>query len=424
MVRRGVLELAACGLLIAAVLTASWNGVRVAPGLTASDPLLVGALVCWIAARRRAFQELVAAPLWIVFGGYVLGLSIGMSEIVGAGGVRDALPGLRLLLVMCFVPAVVGTVAEGAQVTGIVAVFWVVGVAVNGLVGVLDSSFGTTIGFSVTGVEAFDRSSGLTSQANHLAVACAMALPFAVSLFLSARGAWLRGVMAVAMAMIVLGCFASGSRAGLAGLACTVGFLGWTQRHAHARTLRLAIVGAVVISVALVCLPGDKGSIAIDRALGRGDAVVGVVQSDRTRGLYREQAEARFRSSPLFGTGFAEFRRAHSVYLQLLAAGGLCALASFLIFLGGAILAGLKLSSDTALSPANARLAGAAATSLLAWGVMGVLSNQIFDRYLFIPVGLLWAVWKAAGNRASVAGRPSTGPFVRPGSSLVPEVHG
>jgi hypothetical protein len=412
--RRGVLEATACAMLLLGVLTASWNGVRPAPGLTISDPFLVGALAAWLLARRGVIRDLGKAPWWIVGGAYVLSLAIGMSEIVGTGGVTDAFPGLRLLVVMCFVPAVVGTISNGAGITVAVAMAWVFGVALNGAVGVLDSSFGTSVGTSVTHVESADRVAGLTTQANHLAVASAMALPFAVSLLLSLKGALARVAVALSMAVIVLGCLASGSRAGLAGLACTAIMLAWTQRRSFGRTLRVGVVGVVVIILALSWLPGDRGSIAIDRALGRSNTALGVVQSDRTRTLYRDQAIERFWSSPLFGTGFAEFRRAHSVYLQLLAAGGLCALIAFLIFLGGGIRTGLWLARGPDIPVALAGLAGAAATALAAWGVMGLLSNQIFDRYLFVPVGILWAVRarqeRVAEARASVGTRVASAP--------------
>jgi hypothetical protein len=74
-----------------------------------------------------------------------------------------------------------------------------------------------------------------------------------------------------------------------------------------------------------------------------------------------------------------------------LASGGVVAFLAFLSFLLGSTASGLRLSR-TRGDPKLPGLAGATASSMGAWIIMGIAENQLYDRYLLVPCGFLLAV--------------------------------
>lgn len=377
--------------LFVALGTISWNGVRVAPGLTASDPFLVLAAAAWFASPRSTFR-LASVPLWIRAAVYVLGLAILASALTGLAPVGDAAPGIRLGVAMTLTPLVIGFVGRDSGALGLMIDVWLASIAVNAMVGVLDAVAGTSIGASFTGVETIDRAAGLTTQVNHLGIVTAMAVPFAFSRVSHATSSPQRLIYATIIVAIVMGCFVSGSRAGVLGVVAGLAVLPLLHAKASARTSGWIVVVGVVVCVLVLAVPGDRTTVAIERLTGSSSALAGVSESDRERSIVRRDAIDRIRESPVIGSGFGELRRAHSVYLQLYAAGGVLGIAVFLIFGIGAIRSGWRSARSSTLPPAIAGIAAAGAASILAWMVMAIQSNQLFDRYLFVPAGMILAV--------------------------------
>ncbi len=94
------------------------------------------------------------------------------------------------------------------------------------------------------------------------------------------------------------------------------------------------------------------------------------------------------------GHGFEYVRGAHDIYLQLLHAGGIVALAGFLSFAVGITVTGVRLGRSAAVPEHLQGLARASVASLAVWlAAGGVVSTPIFDRYLYIPAGLVIAIW-------------------------------
>ena len=112
-----------------------------------------------------------------------------------------------------------------------------------------------------------------------------------------------------------------------------------------------------------------------------------------------------FASSPILGTGFATVRDAHDIYLQLLQAGGILALLSFIVFVAGSLLTGLHLSRSASLSKPHRTLALALIASIVTWLVAGLAQNYVYDRYLYMPFALLLALAILAAN-VTVSNRP------------------
>ena len=117
--------------------------------------------------------------------------------------------------------------------------------------------------------------------------------------------------------------------------------------------------------------------------------------SDTQRSAAAGVAWTQINARPLEGVGFAVIADAHDIYLELLAAGGLVALASFVTFCSGVVAAAWRSlaspSRDTAI---------ALAVALAAWLVNGVFDNQVADKYLYVVPGLLIALSRVTEARA------------------------
>jgi hypothetical protein len=107
--------------------------------------------------------------------------------------------------------------------------------------------------------------------------------------------------------------------------------------------------------------------------------------------LYAE-ALSDFLARPLTGHGFSQIRDALNIYLQLLQAGGLIALSAFSLFTVGSLRLGWRLAHEPVLSGSMRSLAVALTVSVLVWLQEGLVQNAIYDRYLYVPAGLLLAM--------------------------------
>jgi uncharacterized membrane protein YedE/YeeE len=81
---------------------------------------------------------------------------------------------------------------------------------------------------------------------------------------------------------------------------------------------------------------------------------------------------------------------AHDIYLELLDAGGIIAMAAFLTFIGGMVS-----SLRTALSGPLRDEAIVSGMAIAAWLLNGIFDNQVADKYLYLVPGLLFAMARA-----------------------------
>jgi len=83
---------------------------------------------------------------------------------------------------------------------------------------------------------------------------------------------------------------------------------------------------------------------------------------------------------------------AHDIYLQMLGSGGLILTMAMMCYFGMCLRTGWKcqgLGNGVGL---------ALFVSVSVWLVIGVVENQIIDRYLYFPVGLVAALSRAAAR--------------------------
>jgi O-antigen ligase len=151
--------------------------------------------------------------------------------------------------------------------------------------------------------------------------------------------------------------------------------------------LRRIAIGALVLVLiggvaTLQSLPG------ITRLSGSG----GAVQSDITREAIYGRVIAEIEQRPFVGHGFEYLRGSNNIYLQVLHSGGIFGFAALLTLVIGLIVTGWRVARRTQRPLVRAFLA-----SSLTWLLVdGMFEPAIFDRYLYIPIGLLLACWAVA----------------------------
>ena len=149
---------------------------------------------------------------------------------------------------------------------------------------------------------------------------------------MSRGGRW-RIAGLVSAGLLLGGEYVSGSRAGavsiLLAIVLAVALLPSLRR---AFALVLPAVGMVLVALILFTNVGSK---AVDQVrLLQGDKTA--AGSDTSRSKLASLAEKQFQARPLQGVGFGVTKmRNTDTHLQLLAAGGVIAMAAFLVFVGG-----------------------------------------------------------------------------------------
>jgi O-antigen ligase len=265
----------------------------------------------------------------------------------------------------------------------IVAIAYLSGICASSAVAISDLSGLTRISASFGLMAGGGRQFGLTNHPNTLGLTCAVAVPLAVFFLYSGRRKWLARV---AIVLLFGGALASGSRgaqvaAPLAALATAILL---PNRRASVRQLGIILgVGVVAgLAVASTVAPDKLGELV---RFDSGD-VQDTGRSNAVRALVLNQAIADFIRFPLFGLGLRHLVEAHNIYVQLLASGGIVLLLSMMCYWGGAI------SDAWRLFKSGTSIALPLLVSITAWLVLGVVENQITDRYLYYGIGCVAAL--------------------------------
>ena len=96
-----------------------------------------------------------------------------------------------------------------------------------------------------------------------------------------------------------------------------------------------------------------------------------------------------FLSSPVIGHGFEYARQAHNIALQLLASGGFAALIGYYLVTLGYLREGIRVS-QLKVRELGLDLVGVT-VAFAVFLIAGVVSNTIFERYLYVPAGIIMA---------------------------------
>jgi hypothetical protein len=126
--------------------------------------------------------------------------------------------------------------------------------------------------------------------------------------------------------------------------------------------------------------------------------------SDYQRSQAASAAWDQIKARPIEGVGFSVIANAHDIYLELLDAGGLIVLTSFLVFCGG-----IAAAVRRGMLGAQREEAIGLGVAALVWLANGVFDNQVADKYLYVVPGLLLAVaGSVAASRTVAATRGTT----------------
>ena len=383
------LSRAGYALVLVAVPLVTCNALRATTNMTYGDIALAMAAVLLAAVWLRRGHPRGVVPRGVVIGATLI-LATGLLSSMPAENVGSLQAALRFSVSLGAMPLIMMFAASTPHRIQRLVDAWLLAAGLNSAVGAMDLIGVTKIGTYLTSVDyvaVTERASGLTYHPNHLGLVAAMALPVAITR-LGSGG--LRGLSAVALVpLLVVGVVESGSRGAL--LAAVVGagvvfILGVATRRLRMTVLMFA--APVVAFALLVAVLGNSeltGEVAFERL--RGGA--GAAQSDQERILTLRQSVDQAGDNLLMGEGYAVVRTAHNIYLQLLQAGGVVALAAFLLFAASILLCTRRLALSTRGSPPWLRgLAAGAGASVCVWLLFGLVGNAIYDRYLYIPVGL------------------------------------
>ncbi|HEX6388866.1 MAG TPA: O-antigen ligase family protein [Solirubrobacteraceae bacterium] len=407
--------------------TITWNGLRLAGGSFANVFMLLafGAMVAHKLLERRPVSApptllMAAVGFWLatclvlIFPPDFRLLNLTEIQLRGSVGAplilgkrSDLFTLIEVELSLLIVPLVMIAAASTPKRLRILLDLWTAGLIVNSLIGFMD-----TLGIAhlaATPLSGASRSVGLTIHPNYLALGACMGIPTAM-LWLGRSRLWSWAGL-FALGALLGGVYASGSRAGA--IACVFAVVVTSIAVPRLRRFMipaLPVVGMVAIVVLMFTSTGDR---ILDQVRLGGDTSteVNISGSDFERSRAADVAFDQFSARPLQGVGFSVITDAHSIYLQLLAAGGIIALVSFFIFIGG--LAGSVMRSLNGPLRDEALATGIVIT---VWLCNGVVDNQVGDKYLFVIPGLIYAIARLSWAPAprEVPARPRPAPVRRP----------
>ncbi len=436
----------------AATLAIAWNGIQVDPLLglggasvssfTPSDLLVVLAAAAGAALVATRGRLPAAPPPWVLALGVALAAAALLAELAGNPGsvetaslsrsarelVRsDTINPLKGLLkfevALLLIPVVIAAVAGATGRAVALANLWLLSAAVSALLALTDTIGLTTVS-KLTGAATLNlRATGLAGHPNHLGLTCALAVPVAVfGLVNGSRRT--KALYGVAVFLLGFAVMISGSRTALLVGAVGAALTALVVARGTARLALLAVVALAMASggIAGAALTGvSAGAYEETDALARFDPSS---QSGRisieARAELRERAIDQIEARPLTGVGFQEINTSHTIYLQLLASGGLLAFSAFMLFVVGALAVSWRLVRRRSLPGPERRLVLALGVSFCGWLAGGLASNVLIDGYVYVPVALLLALachsrpdhasdrdGQRADERTLSAGRPA-----------------
>lgn len=375
---------------VAAAVASSWGGVQLL-GTQVSDLALVAALVllAFEAATRRitvylpkallqfgvvvvaiaCVQVLLPAAQDFLTQRFVLVTFLSTGDAANVTPYVKAAQWLVSIVVIPVIVVVAGSVRSGGL--ALIAAGYVAGACVSAAIAVLDWMKVTSVSSELLGyINITGRQAGLTLHPNNLAVSALMALPLAVHL--CRRNSTVQFLL---VGLLLTGILLSGSRAAQVVAALVVLSLA-VRFEFFRRAALLAIIAGGAAAAALVV--GDSSNLL--RFGGNS-----VDSSDAGRAELAAQALRDFEYNPIYGIGLQYIARAHSIYLQVISAGGLVLLISFGLYMGGV------LTQARVKDPLVGILPFVSAVAVVAWLLVGAVENQITDRFLYYPVALIVA---------------------------------
>lgn len=383
--------------------TITFNGIRVVAFADVSDVLLAIALPFLVVGS----PSLHSVPAWVwaccvsLVASALISLpraGFDLNNVVPAFQMAGAIAGLTLAVIIA---------APSSGQSQMLMRLWLLGAVIGCCIAVSDGLGYSNIGPMATGAIYADRVSGLSAHPNHLSLAVAMAIPSLVAVAVRPSFTMDRFFGLAGAGVGTLGLLLAGSRAGviaaIAGL-CLLLLLSPIPAWKWRLPALVALAGLGMAAATAVTAP--TGLSAIDRLFGFSS----VAESDAARQSDYSIAWQTISRNPFMGIGFDVARSAHDIYLQMLSAGGILALLGLLVYGGGVLFTAVRYTRRTA-STADRLAVAALAAGLFGWLVAGFVQNLVYDRFLFIPGGLLVAFSVARGITVKQPVRPSSVPY-------------
>ena len=390
----------------AAVISITWNGFR-SGGTSPPDLLLLAALFgigyCW-------FQDTISVPLpgWLLgAAGIMLAAQLLDQFFLVANPPADPPPSftppgpaiitmLRFELAFLIVPIVIGAVASSWRRANLLANLFIFSATISAVIATYDGFTGAGLGTSITGVDVNEgsRAAGLAIHPNTFALTCSMTLPLALLRAVQLRGLG-RAAALFATFFLLSGILVSGSRVGLVSMVIAIGLTALLIPKLRARIVVIALAGAVLMMVAA---PTNNPLLeGFSRLSGGGDS--SAANGQRSDQFHESLTIAL--AHPVTGIGFTVVADAHSLPLQFWETAGFLGIAALIIYAVGTLSTGWRVYRDPGLPRGSPAFVGAVTISFAVWLIAGIGQNEIADRYIFVPVGLLLGLGLAAQSGRS-----------------------
>lgn len=379
------------------------NQLRVATNLAFSDVFYV--LAAALAMRTVFLQpKLAAVPL-----GFFVALSLFLvsgllsAMLYGVDTGKDISSLLRFLISIIALPLVIGlALGPSRDAIRIAVTGWLIGATISAAYAILNRYGFYPFSFIISSTYFTGRYWGMTQHPNMLGLFSSFA--FIVLLYIvlmKDQKTWIRSLALLALTMNAYAINLSGSRAAMGGLLVGAVFalLTWPGK-ARSKIRVIAGFGLIMLVLSLTnvmstCEQNHSGEAkCVESAWTRMfSETSSTTRSDEVRAEKFANGLGLFYESPFIGHGYSAIRKAHNIYLQLLASGGVVSILGFLIFL-------LTLARLYAFNVKNQPpdqfgyyLNFAAATCLITWLASGYFQNFTIERNCYVAAGLIVAIF-------------------------------
>ena len=357
----------------AGMLAISFSGIEVGP-VTAPDIFLIPAAL--MLALRHALTGGHQLPKWLIGSACLILVAGLLSQVLFVDlPNRSVIILLQFSLSLLYVPLVVSVGTRSHHQLHRLSGLFVASACLNALFALLAYFRISDIASQLTGFQGFlyngGRPAGFTAHPNQLGLLSVLALPLALYLCRRSR------LWVITLPLLFSGVMVSGSRTALFGLIVAAVATLWMEGRVS--TVRL-VKGTLTLGLIALIVTGLGVDLALDRIIAPDDSV-GTATDERAGSLTEGLKDIR--DYPLTGVGFG--RHAHSLYLEILQGAGVLCLAGFLWFATRMFATARRLRHN--------ELASAAGASLLTWLVTGILHPGLYDRYLYVPAGILLGIW-------------------------------
>lgn len=291
--------------------------------------------------------------------------------------------GVKLLVGLMIMPTAIMSVAPDRARLMTLLDLWAGSILVNAGVALLDASHLTNISAWLHGVSGLTggRQPGLTNHPNHLATVLVMGIPIVLSWWQRDRIWRRRGAIALAVLLVAL--YSTGSRGGLAA-GCVIIVLGVLTQPVVVKTVMPYLVPAVFVVGAILILDHSLAHALLKHTRF---SSAGASGSNHQRAEVGHQAILDIKHRPLLGIGFDVADQGHSIYLQAIATGGVLTLGALVLYVSG-VIRGVRVWVRDEWTPTVV----ATFVSLLGWLTLGIVDNDFADRYPYVPMAMMLAI--------------------------------